>query len=134
MWSYFVVSILFQLCFAFKGHIDDQLNIVIKYTDYKYKEREEGDWFRANELSPYNGYVSNGRRIGEEHLWNILIQYTNKNYKEKEESVWFWIHISPGNRYTLELGVYGYLYTWVGYVVHWRVPGYPDHGCSQDSP
>ena len=53
----FAISIPFQLCFAFKGHIDDQLNIVIQYTNNKYQQKEEGEWFQAHELSPYNGYV-----------------------------------------------------------------------------
>ena len=30
------------------------------------------------------------------------------------------------------LGVYRHICTRVGYVIHERVPGYPDHGCSQD--
>ena len=29
------------------------------------------------------------------------------------------------------LGVYRYIWTRVGYVIHGRVPGYPDHGCCQ---
>ena len=38
------------------------------------------------------------------------------------------------NHFLLGLGVYGNLCTQVGYAIHGRVAGYPDHRCSQDSP